>query len=98
MGFKQSHFVALLILLPVSLVTNVYAEQQDIDDSNYCQNQRTLKSQDNNLRRQLDTDNPLPQAAEGSKIIIKNLSSSMYLIPSLKKKITFYFALPIVLT
>jgi len=69
MGFKQSHFVAqILPMVLLSVTSHAYAEQVLADNNNYCHNQRTLKTQDNNLRRQLDSDNPLPEAADNRKI------------------------------
>lgn len=92
MGFKQSHFVArLTTLLAVSMAANVYAQQLPTDDNNYCQNQRTLKSQDNNLRRQLDTDNPLPEAAENRKIVAVELEQLNVFNTELEEEDNFLF-------
>ena len=92
MGFKQSHFVARLItLLPICIAANVHAEQLFTDDNNYCQNQRTLKSQDNNLRRQLDADNPLPDAANNRKIVSIELEQLNVFNTELEEENNFLF-------
>lgn len=92
MGFKKSHFVARLItLLPICIAANVHAEQLFTDNSNYCQNQRTLKSQDNNLRRQLDADNPLPDAANNRKIVSIELEQLNVFNTELEEENNFLF-------
>ncbi|WP_404342614.1 ShlB/FhaC/HecB family hemolysin secretion/activation protein [Pseudoalteromonas mariniglutinosa] len=68
MAHKQSfHLYRFSIALGVFCAPILYAAES-IKSANFCQNQRVVHAADNNLRRQLDTENPLPVATQNAKI------------------------------